>query len=97
MAESHRISGNYRAVSVVPDSRGGCDAVKAITEQRYLLDEAPMLPLAECNRGGQCKCKYKRWDDRRQEDRRALDHGFSNQFFHDEDSRSNRRGRRSTD
>ena len=61
----------YQAVSI---NYGGCacSAIKAIGDKRFLADQAPRVPLQECN-AERCDCKYVRHDDRRlKEDRRAL-------------------------
>jgi hypothetical protein len=61
------------------------------------MGEAPMLPLADCTRPAQCKCKYKKWEDRRQDDRRALDSGIASQYYSGNEKRARRRGRRRSD
>ena len=70
----HR-SGNphnrYQAASI---NYGGCacSAVKAIGEKRFLAEQAPPVPLSECN-AERCDCKYVRHADRRiRDDRRAV-------------------------
>lgn len=61
-----------------------CPAVKQFTAQRslsdqapplgeterFLLSEAPLLPLAECTMA-HCQCHYVRYADRRSQDRRT--------------------------
>ena len=97
MAEIKQILNQFRAVSVVPNSRNCCEAVQAIVGIRFLSKDVPMLPLAECDRFDQCACKYAHWDDRRQDDRRGADSGIANKFFYKNENRSSRRGRRATD
>ncbi|MGI9331144.1 MAG: hypothetical protein ACR2QB_10565 [Gammaproteobacteria bacterium] len=41
-----------------------CEAVRAISEDRYLSTEAPRLPLANCNRE-KCRCMLQPTNDRR--------------------------------
>lgn len=97
MVRANPVLSHFSAVSLQPDSQDCCEAVKEIMGIRYLSREAPLFPLAECDRSEKCKCIYKRWDDRRQDDRRDMDMGIANQFFHDDEKRSLRRGRRSAD
>jgi hypothetical protein len=49
-----------------------CQAVKDLTDKRFLADEAPTMPLENCN-SANCTCKYVYHDTRRKhdEDRRA--------------------------
>ncbi|MAF83765.1 MAG: hypothetical protein QGH93_02410 [Gammaproteobacteria bacterium] len=44
----------YYGVSVQVDNNP-CEAIKAIADHRYLSDEAPRLPLADCDRDD-CRC-----------------------------------------
>ena len=76
MAKASQHSRQFRAVTIKPDSRGCCEAARAINGNLYLLDEAPLLPLDTCDRAAECKCKYEKWDDRRQDDRRRIDMGI---------------------
>ena len=87
----------HSAVSVKPHGTEACQSVQDINGQRFLCSEAPTLPLESCDRYDQCKCKYEKWDDRRQEDRRYFGAGIANQFYHEEEKRSQHPGRRSTD
>ena len=49
-----------------------CQAVKDLTDQRFLADDAPSVPLPNCN-SANCTCKFVHHDVRREhdEDRRA--------------------------
>ena len=48
-----------------------CDAARQIANERYLSDEAPRLPLNDCD-GRECHCKFKHYADRRlRQDRRS--------------------------
>lgn len=49
---------------------GACNAAIAAQDTVYLANEAPSLPLAECD-VDTCGCRYVYHDDRRQEDRRS--------------------------
>jgi hypothetical protein len=65
---------DYRAAFVIPGS-ACCAAVSAVTEQAWLLREAPQLPLTYCTRTDECACRYQKIPDRRQNtvDRRTLE------------------------
>ena len=65
----------YRGVQVVAHGGACCQAAKSIADERFLLEEAPMLPLPTCG-AETCHCTYKRFDDRRADIRRASDMGF---------------------
>ncbi len=54
---------HFFGVIVQPGSNA-CDAVKAIAYSRYLSEDAPRLPLPDCNRG-ECRCTLQPQDDRR--------------------------------
>jgi hypothetical protein len=53
----------FHAVSIKPSDEG-CLAVASISSQRFLSEEAPGLPLAECS-FKDCTCKYIHHADRR--------------------------------
>ena len=61
----------FRAVTVRPGSQA-CAAVSELGERRYLLADAPRLPLQECD-VEHCTCRYIRHQDRRdiQRERRS--------------------------
>ena len=54
----------YRAVSVVP-TRASCPAAVAIRDKRFLVAEAPTLPLPMCTWPLSCPCKLNVHKDRR--------------------------------
>ena len=60
-------SSPYHCVEVKM-SYDACEEVLKLHGKRYLSAEAPMLPVVGCNQN--CKCKFKHYDDRRQDDRR---------------------------
>ncbi|MEM7219625.1 MAG: hypothetical protein AAF515_14750 [Pseudomonadota bacterium] len=71
----------YRSVEVHhwnnPDA---CAAVKALAKKRFLLHEAPSLPLAACSDPQACDCRYRRFDDRRVGPRRDADLGIADRL-----------------
>ena len=68
-------------------SYNACEEVLQLYGKRYLSAEAPMLPVAGCNQ--QCKCKFKHYDDRRQDDRRDA---FSSSGIHFSGEKNRRLG-----
>jgi hypothetical protein len=85
---------DYRAVSFAPNLM--CDAVSkdVATGKRYLLREAPRLPLAGCATPASCSCKFRKHADRRDGDRRLLGMSETNRWYAGGERR-NRGGRRS--
>ena len=55
--------GEYAAVSI-HTARNGCPAAERIRGNRFLVREAPRLPLAQCN-WSKCQCTYAHHYDRR--------------------------------
>lgn len=83
----------YRGVSI-RFSSDACDAVKRLTDRRFLAREVPPLPLPEC-RARQCRCRYIHHADRRSgEDRRS---GLEPPFVMTQPNRRAGAGRRSSD
>jgi hypothetical protein len=58
---------DFRAVSVVP-GKGCCQEAKSSVVKRYLLRDAPRLPLSNCTMPANCTCKFKKVSDRRDGD-----------------------------
>jgi len=59
----------YQAVSIVHAGKC-CAAVKSLAGQRFLVCNAPSLPLPACSVSSQCKCSFQKYGDRRDDDRR---------------------------
>ena len=63
---------NFKGASIQPGDQC-CQAVREISSTRFLVEEAPRLPLERCDRIGECACKYNNHPDRRSgDDRRDL-------------------------
>ena len=73
-----RAAVNFRAVSIA--SGTGCHAAGDAT-RRYLLREAPRLPLPNCAMAAKCSCKFRKHSDRRDGDRRLLGETATNRWF----------------
>ena len=85
--------GDFRAVSIAP-SIMCCAAAMHATERRYLLHQAPRLPLEACTMPTDCSCKFRKNADRRDSDRRLFGATETNRWFAGPDIRK-RGGRRS--
>jgi hypothetical protein len=59
-----RAASHWHAVAIKPKGQS-CEAVQACRAARFLSDDAPRLPLAECNTSDTCTCVYKHHADRR--------------------------------
>ena len=86
-SEFHCVSIKFRATA--------CAAVKALDGQRFLSQDAPMLPLPECD-SASCRCTYQHYDDRRSGPRRDADVGLPGRSPPDGERRHGR-GRRTED
>jgi len=64
-----------------------CEAVMKLHGMRYLSAEAPALPLAACDQN--CNCKFKHFDDRRDQERRDA---FDTSGIHFSGSKNRRLG-----
>ena len=85
------IAGDFRAVSIAP-SIMCCTAAMHATGRRYLLREAPRLPLEACTMPTNCSCKFHKNADRRDSDRRLFGATETNRWFAGPENR--KRGRR---
>jgi hypothetical protein len=63
-------TGSFRAVVIRP-GRACCDAVRALAGRPTLVEAAPALPVAGCDRA-QCTCSFQRLTDRRAGDERRF-------------------------
>jgi hypothetical protein len=86
----------HHAVSIAPGPRC-CAGARELRGQRFLSREAPMLPLASCDRTD-CTCRYEHHQDRRKGARRARDMGVAVDGWIEKDHRvGEKRGRRKSD
>lgn len=88
----------YRGVQVVAGDAECCQAARDIAEMRFLSNEAPILPLKECDVAA-CACTYKHYGDRRTEPRRASDVGYDikSQYCDNNNRSTEQSGRREDD
>ena len=87
-ATSANVAYAYRAVSVYSRT-DCCEASARLESQKFLAAHAPTLPLGGCTQAAHCRCRYKHYQDRRQDVRRDADHGLPGQYV-----ANNRRYRR---
>lgn len=73
-----RTPGNvFHGIAIEPGDEA-CEAVWRLAGRRFLSDEAPRLPLDECQCVPDCRCVYRHFSDRRTEVRRDADIGLPN-------------------
>lgn len=88
----------FRGVEVIPDASACCKAVEAIAGRRLLADEAPQLPMSDCDKPT-CECRFQQYSDRRTDLRRDADAGIGTMadMFVTDNVRADRPGRRTDD
>ena len=90
--------GLYQAVSV-HSYKGSCQAAEGIRGTRFLTNEAPPIPLKNCN-ADKCHCVYWHHEDRRSgENTRRKKHEPGDEFLETPgyEDRRNAKGRRTSD
>jgi hypothetical protein len=88
----------FRGVEVIPDANGCCKAVEALAGRRLLADEAPQLPMSDCDKPS-CECRFQQYSDRRTDLRRDADAGIGTMadMFVADNARADQPGRRAAD
>jgi hypothetical protein len=71
--------GDFRAVEISPRVLC-CEASRQVAGKRYLLRNAPSVPLMGCTMPTSCLCMFLKNEDRRDGDRRLLGAGTSRWF-----------------
>lgn len=84
-------AGRFGAVEIRM-RRGACDGARALEGQRFLVKDAPALPLKDCT-AAQCSCSFGKLSDRRTDGRR-LEHGGLSATLFLTNSRRKKRDRR---
>jgi hypothetical protein len=69
---------SYKAIAIKPPS-SACEHARALAGKRFLVAEAPKLPLPSCDQ--RCTCIYQSFSDRRDESRRASDIGITSSWY----------------
>ncbi len=70
----------YEATSINP-GLDACAAARQIANKRYLRADVPSIPVCGCSKPQGCSCRYKHWDDRRQEDHRGAVSNAASQYL----------------
>lgn len=65
----------FHGIAIEPGD-DACEAARRLSEQRFLSEEAPILPLQTCTSLEACRCVYRHFSDRRTEVRRDADMGL---------------------
>lgn len=65
----------FHGIAIEP-GENACEAVRRMAGWRFLSEEAPRLPLDECQCIPDCRCVYRHFSDRRTEVRRDADMGL---------------------
>ena len=66
--KEYTLKSKHAAVTISHE-KNSCEAVKAIGHKRYLVREAPILPLKDCTQSTLCNCQYLHHTDRRKTSR----------------------------
>jgi hypothetical protein len=74
-----------------------CDMARKFSEHRFLVRDAPPLPLSGCSMREKCHCKYVKHRDRRAEPRRLIDFGVASRLFDGRERRARGGDRRTKD
>jgi len=87
----------YAAVSVKPHPHA-CNAAFDMSHRVFLVADAPMLPLNDCDKAETCRCGYVHYDDRRHvDDRRSETVVMHNAHSKNERRHDEKFGRRKDD
>ncbi len=86
----------WTAVCVVT-TKAGCEAVRSLAGRRFLVGEAPRLPLQVCPSCDACPCVYRKYRDRRAGPRRDQEESGIYRNLGPGKERRVRPGRRETD
>lgn len=85
----------FQAVSVIACPQA-CAAAARVQGQRFLARQAPRLPLGECDRPGDCRCRFEKFADRRRGSQRSPYTSLDSPSYGGVEKRRNR-GRRVSD
>ena len=94
-ADKTRIS-SFHAVEIRAKN-DACQAAQDTNGERYLSAEAPPLPLSQCDRPDRCQCRYRHYEDRRNDSRRGAESGLAAQHDAERVEQRNLKGRRADD
>jgi hypothetical protein len=87
----------YPAVTIAAPMRR-CEAVSALEGVRILATHAPTLPMASCTMPAQCRCRFQKYVDRREDEQgRRSNLGQERAAWYAGGQRRKSRGRRNAD
>ena len=86
----------WHAVEIL-SPKTACPAAQDLKGKRFLSSQAPLFPLPQCTRSGACGCVYRKYQDRRAEDRREQDATAIRRAAIPSHDRRTKRGRRKSD
>ena len=90
--------GKFSAVTIVATS-GCCETGRLLLGQRILAANAPRLPLPDCSRPAECRCRFQKHADRREGEleRRFVQSNWHTTAWDGQGDRRKKRGRRKSD
>ena len=87
----------YPAVTIATPENC-CGAVGALEGVRILAEHAPMLPMPNCTMPMQCRCRFRKYVDRREDEQgRRFKYGGERSAWYAGGQRRKSRGRRGPD
>jgi len=90
-------SSKYPAVTIAMGMTH-CPAVEALDGMRILATHAPTLPMPNCSMAKECRCRFKKYVDRREdEEGRRFKFGGERSAWYTGGQRRKSKGRRSKD
>lgn len=90
-------STKFSAVTIETGTRH-CAAIEALVGKRILATDAPTLPMPSCSMAPACRCRFKKYVDRREdEDGRRFNFGSERSAWYAGGQRRKSKGRREKD
>jgi len=90
-------SRKFAAVTIAP-ALECCDAVGQLEGVRLLAIKAPTLPVSGCTMPDRCRCRFKKYVDRREDEQgRRFLYGQERAAWYSGSQRRHSRGRRAVD
>ena len=91
------VTRKYAAVAIAMPSKC-CEAVSALEGAKILATRAPKLPLSNCSMPNECRCRFQKYMDRREDDQgRRFRYGQERSAWYAGSQRRKSRGRRTAD
>jgi hypothetical protein len=87
----------YPAVTIATGN-DRCAAVRALVGMRILAGQAPALPMTHCTMPDECRCRFKKYVDRRDDEQgRRFNYSHESSAWYAGGQRRKSRGRRDKD